>query len=50
MKGEHVEIAVGERVFIVGARETGKALPFRAIAGLWPWGSTFLNYRGVTNR
>ncbi|MBV8377875.1 MAG: ABC transporter ATP-binding protein/permease [Verrucomicrobia bacterium] len=35
----HVEIAPGERVVIVGAPGTGKTLLFRAIAGLWPWGS-----------
>jgi putative ATP-binding cassette transporter len=34
-----VEIALGERVVIVGASGTGKTLLFRAIAGLWPWGS-----------
>jgi vitamin B12/bleomycin/antimicrobial peptide transport system ATP-binding/permease protein len=35
----HVEIAQGERVLIVGAHGTGKTIVFRAIAGLWPWGS-----------
>jgi vitamin B12/bleomycin/antimicrobial peptide transport system ATP-binding/permease protein len=35
----HVEIAPGERVLIVGEPGTGKTLLFRAIAGLWPWGS-----------
>jgi putative ATP-binding cassette transporter len=40
MLSEHyVQIALGERVVIVGARGTGKTLLFRAIAGLWPWGS-----------
>jgi putative ATP-binding cassette transporter len=36
---QHVEIAPGERVLIVGEPGTGKTILFRAIAGLWPWGS-----------
>ncbi|MBV8416731.1 MAG: ABC transporter ATP-binding protein/permease [Verrucomicrobia bacterium] len=36
---QYVEIAPGERIVIVGDRGTGKTLLFRAIAGLWPWGS-----------
>ena len=40
MLGEqHVEIAGGDRVLIVGEPGTGKTILFRAIAGLWPWGS-----------
>ncbi len=35
----HVEIAPGEHVLIVGEPGTGKTILFRAIAGLWPWGS-----------
>jgi putative ATP-binding cassette transporter len=34
-----VEIALGDRVLIVGEPGTGKTILFRAIAGLWPWGS-----------
>ena len=36
---QHVEIAPGDRVLIVGEPGTGKTLLFQAIAGLWPWGS-----------
>jgi vitamin B12/bleomycin/antimicrobial peptide transport system ATP-binding/permease protein len=35
----HVEIEPGDRVLIIGAPGTGKTILFRAIAGLWPWGS-----------
>lgn len=35
----NVEIAPGNRVLIVGEPGTGKTILFRAIAGLWPWGS-----------
>ena len=33
------EVRPGERVLIVGASGSGKSTLFRAIAGLWPWGS-----------
>lgn len=35
----HVEIAPGDHVLIVGAPGSGKTNLFRAVAGLWPWGS-----------
>ncbi|WP_026615111.1 ABC transporter ATP-binding protein/permease [Ensifer aridi] len=35
----HIEIAPGQRVNIVGDPRAGKTLLFRALAGLWPWGS-----------
>ncbi len=35
----NAEIHAGEKVLIVGESGTGKSTLFRAIAGLWPWGS-----------
>jgi len=35
----HVELARGERILVVGSPGSGKTCLFRAIAGLWPWGS-----------
>jgi len=36
---KQVKIEAGERVLIVGESGSGKTLLFRALAGLWPWGS-----------
>ena len=35
----HVELASGERVLLAGDRAAEQTLLFRAIIGLWPWGS-----------
>jgi putative ATP-binding cassette transporter len=35
----HVDLAPGERVLIAGERGAARTLLFRAIIGLWPWGS-----------
>ena len=35
----NTQIAKGEKVLIVGPSGSGKSTLFRAIAGIWPWGS-----------
>jgi putative ATP-binding cassette transporter len=35
----HVEIAAGEHILILDQAELGESVLFRALAGLWPWGS-----------
>src|SRR5271155_3246780 len=39
LEEKSVLIKSGERVLVVGESGTGKTLLFRALAGLWPWGS-----------
>jgi putative ATP-binding cassette transporter len=39
IKEASAEISPGERVLIVGESGSGKSTLFRALAGLWPWGS-----------
>ena len=39
LREKNVVVRAGERILVVGAPGTGKTLLFRALAGLWPWGS-----------
>ncbi|HLW25488.1 MAG TPA: ABC transporter ATP-binding protein/permease [Steroidobacteraceae bacterium] len=39
LKESQAVVAAGERVLILGAPGTAKTQLFRALAGLWPWGS-----------
>jgi putative ATP-binding cassette transporter len=36
---EHLDLAPGERILIAGERGAEQTLLFRAMIGLWPWGS-----------
>ncbi|HSZ07597.1 MAG TPA: ABC transporter ATP-binding protein/permease [Steroidobacteraceae bacterium] len=44
LQEKRAQIKVGERVLIVGDSGTGKTLLFRALAGLWPWGTGNIAY------
>ncbi|HMK86659.1 MAG TPA: ABC transporter ATP-binding protein/permease [Steroidobacteraceae bacterium] len=39
LKETSVVVRAGERVLVLGAPGTGKTQLFRALAGLWPWGT-----------
>ncbi|MGO9934196.1 MAG: ABC transporter ATP-binding protein/permease [Steroidobacteraceae bacterium] len=39
LQEKNVQFKSGERILVVGDSGTGKTLLFRALAGLWPWGS-----------
>ena len=39
LREESATVATGEKVAIIGERRSGKTLLFRALAGLWSWGS-----------
>ncbi len=49
LDAEHLVVHAGQRLLILGTPGTEKTLLFRAIAGLWPWGSgTVRRPRGET--
>ena len=39
----HLELKPGERTLIVGEQGPARALLFRALAGIWPWGTGRIN-------
>jgi putative ATP-binding cassette transporter len=39
LREEIIEVRAGERVLMAGELGTNKTLAFRALAGLWPWGT-----------
>lgn len=39
LKEPHAELHPGEHILVLGETAAGKTLMFRALAGLWPWGS-----------
>ncbi|WP_315926434.1 ABC transporter ATP-binding protein/permease [Mesorhizobium sp. SP-1A] len=39
LRDEHAAIRPGEHVLVTGDPSAGKTLFFRAVAGLWPWGT-----------
>jgi vitamin B12/bleomycin/antimicrobial peptide transport system ATP-binding/permease protein len=50
LEESNVLIKRGERVLIVGGSGSGKTLLFRALAGLWPWGSGTVTHPSTEER